>query len=368
MKFSVDKEALISPLALVTSVVERRQTLPVLANILCVVKEGQLTLTGTDQEVELSVSIADLTNAVSGEVTVPAQKLFDICRSLPSQAVVDVALEGTRVSLQSGRFKSHLATLPAIDFPKVELVSAAMQLDVPVIEFRELLESTSFAMALQDVRYFFNGMLLEFGDGVLRAVATNGQRLAIAERALEQQELEVKQYIIPRKGVLELSKLLKDIKDESVSLLMSPNHLSVVGASANFTTKLIDGSYPDYTGAIPVGSDKILLLDRLELKDTLSRIAILSNEMYRNVKLCLSKGELQLKANNPMQEEAEEVVSVDYEGEDLEIGFNVSYLLDVLQKMSGTKVRLELSDHNSPVLMTNPEDDQSRFVVSPMML
>ena len=359
MKFSVDKEALISPLALVTSVVERRQTLPVLANILCVVKEGQLTLTGTDQEVELSVSIADLTNAVSGEVTVPAQKLFDICRSLPSQAVVDVALEGTRVSLQSGRFKSHLATLPAIDFP---------QLDVPVIEFRELLESTSFAMALQDVRYFFNGMLLEFGDGVLRAVATNGQRLAIAERALEQQELEVKQYIIPRKGVLELSKLLKDIKDESVSLLMSPNHLSVVGASANFTTKLIDGSYPDYTGAIPVGSDKILLLDRLELKDTLSRIAILSNEMYRNVKLCLSKGELQLKANNPMQEEAEEVVSVDYEGEDLEIGFNVSYLLDVLQKMSGTKVRLELSDHNSPVLMTNPEDDQSRFVVSPMML
>ncbi|MDG1206168.1 MAG: DNA polymerase III subunit beta [Pseudomonadales bacterium] len=368
MKFSVEKEALISPLALVASVVERRQTLPVLANILCVVEDGQLRLTGTDQEVELSVSISELTDAVSGEVTVPAQKFFDICRSLPGQALVEVSLEGNRASLHSGRFKSHLATLPAIEFPKVELDSAAMQLEVPVTALRELLESTGFAMALQDVRYFFNGMLLEFGDGVLRTVATNGQRLAIAERDLEQQELDVKQFIIPRKGVLELSKLLKDIKDESVSLLMSPNHLSVVGSTANFTTKLIDGSYPDYTGAIPTNSDKILLLDRLELKDALSRIAILSNEMYRNVKLCLSNGELQLKANNPMQEEAEEVMSIGYEGDDLEIGFNVSYLIDVLQKMDGTKVKLELSDQNSPVLMTNPEDAQSRFVVSPMML
>lgn len=368
MKFSVQKEALISPLALVASVVERRQTQPVLANILCVVESGQLTLTGTDQEVELSVSISDLVSAQEGEVTVPAQKLFDICRSLPGQAVVDVSLDGHRASLQSGRFKSHLATLPATEFPKVEMDAAAVQLDVPVVHLRELLETTGFAMAQQDVRYFFNGMLLEFGDGVLRTVATNGQRLAIAERELEQQELDVKQYIIPRKGVLELSRLLKDIDDESVSLLMSPNHLRVVASNANFTTKLIDGRYPDYTGAIPSKSDKVLLLDRLELKDALSRIAILSNEMYRNVKLCLSKGELQLNANNPMQEEAEEIMTVDYEGGELEIGFNVSYLLDVLQKMNGTKVKLELSGQNSPVLMTNPEDAQSRFVVSPMML
>ncbi len=368
MKFSINREDLLEPLQLVSSVVERRQTLPVLSNLLCSVETSQLTLTGTDQEVELSAITEAITDMAAGEVTIPARKLVDICRSLPPGAEVKFALEENRVSIQSGRFKSHLATLPAVDFPRSEMEDAAVSLTIGGDELTGLLDKTSFAMAQQDVRYFFNGMLLEIDGNTVRTVATNGQRLATSEFDAGAGMDGKSQFIIPRKGVIELARVIKDAGQSDVQLMASSNHLKVSSGGASLTTKLIDGTYPDYHRAIPEGGSKLVRIDRREVREALSRIAILSNEMYRNVKLLLSKDKLQLNANNPQQEEAEETVTVDYDGDDLEIGFNVSYLIDVLSTLQGEKVVMTLSDSNSAALITDPEDSMSRFVVSPMML
>ena len=368
MKFSINREELLEPLQLVSGVVERRQTLPVLSNLLCAVEDGRLTLTGTDQEVELSATTESISEESIGEITVPARKLMDICRSLPGAADVQVQLEENRLGLQCGRFKSHLATLPAVDFPKVEIDTTSLRLNVSGNQLASLLEKTSFAMAQQDVRYFFNGLLMEIDGGGVRGVATNGQRLAISDLTTKTGIDGNNQFIVPRKGVIELARLIKDVDQEEIELQLTSNHLRVTKGTASLTTKLIDGTYPDYNRAIPEAADKLVVIDRREFKDALSRIAILSNEMYRNVKLFLSQGVVQLNANNPMQEEAEESINVDYDGEDLEIGFNVGYLIDVLNILEGAKVEVALSDSNSAALLTDPEDESSRFVVSPMML
>ena len=366
MKFSIDRDALLGPIQLVSSVVERRQTMAVLSNLLCVYQDGRLTFTGSDQEVELSASTEAARNGETGEITVPARKLVDICRSLPVDAVIQLRLGEGRINISSGRFNSYLSTLPTADFPKVEMSEASIRFKMQGSRLERLLHNTSFAMAQQDVRYFFNGMLIEVEENVVRTVATNGQRLATSEVVMETGIKDKSQFIIPRKGVIELGRLIKDAGSEEVELQLSSNHLRVTQGSSTLTSKLIDGTYPDYSQAIPQVGDKLLRFDRLELRDALSRIAILSNEMYRNVRLRLSKGKIQLHANNPQMDEADETVNVDYDGEELEIGFNVSYLIDVLSTLKGEKVACSLSDSNGAALLTDPEDQSSRFVVSPM--
>ena len=365
MKFVIGREKILEPLLRVSGVVEKRQTLPVLANLLLVADNGQLSITGTDQEVEMSTRIPLDEMREAGEITLPGRKLVDICRSLTPGALLAFSLEDNRMKLHSGRFTSHLATLPAIDFPKVEIAEPDVSLDIAADVFAKLLHKTDFAMAQQDVRYFFNGMLLEFADNLLRAVATNGQRLATTEAAVEMSGRH--QVIVPRKAVIELGKMLKDSKQD-LTLNMTSNHLHVSQDGASLTTKLVDAAYPDYNRAIPASGDKVVSADRKELKEALGRISILCNEMYRNVRLQLSPGELQLHANNPLQEEAEEKLGVDYEGEGLEIGFNVGYMIDVLNTIEGEKVTIAMSDANSAALLTDPEDPLSRFVISPMML
>ena len=368
MKFSIEREALLEPLQLVSNVVERRQTLPILSNLLVVIEDDTLSLTGTDQEVELSARTSSLQCDEAGEITVPARKFLEICRSLPDAAHIKCRLKKNRLTIESGRFISNLATLPAIDFPNVEMAADGFAIRLPAKTLRRLLAKTSFAMAQQDVRYFFNGVLLETEANLVRFVATNGQRLATSFIENIETGADAQQFILPRKGVTELARLVPDNSDLDVELKFSSNHMQAHCGQATLITKLIDATYPDYTRAIPEGGDKILQGDRVQIKEALRRTAILSNEMYRNVRLILEPGRLGMHANNPLQEEAEESVTVDYDGDSLEIGFNVGYLIDVMTAMQGEKVRMVFSDANSACLLTDPDDINSSYVISPMML
>lgn len=366
MKFTVNREKLLEPLQLACGVVEKRQTSPVLGNLLVQVENGAAVIVGTDQEVELTVTIPDVTVEEAGEVTVPGRKFLDICRSLPEGADLRANLDGNRVAVDSGRFSSHLATLPVGDFPLIETGTPETSISLMVADLQRLLQRTSFAMAQQDVRYFFNGLLFEAEDELVRFVATNGQRLAtsLVEASVQQGR---HQYIVPRKAVMELSRLSGD-DEEMVTLAFTSNHLKVNHRSSQLISKLIDATYPDYTRAIPGQGDKVMIADRLELKEALSRTAILSNELYRNVRLELSGGKLDMHANNPQQEEAEESVSVDYSGPDLEIGFNVSFLIEGLSALQGEKVRITMSDPGSACLIEDPDESETLLVISPMVL
>lgn len=366
MKFKTTRELLIKPLQLVYGAVERRQTLPILGNLLLEVEGGALALTGTDQEVEIT-GHAEVQDAEGGEVTVPARKLMEICRNLPEHAIIDAELEERRLALVSGRFRSHLATLPATEFPNVEMVSGHREITVAAAQLRRLLERTSFAMAQQDVRYFFNGLLLEMTPQHLRAVATNGQRLAMCTVAGNTGVAETHQSIIPRKGVSELNRLVRE-DSEPVRLQFSENHLRAIAADGTLTTKLIDGAYPDYEKAIPTRGDQRLTGDRNEIREALTRTSILSNEMYRNVRLELADNTLRLQANNPQQEEAEEIVSVNYTGDPLEIAFNVEYLLDAMGVMGGAEVIIDFSGPNGPARVQESGESDSLYVISPMVI
>ena len=366
MKFTIAREKLLDPLQLTSGVVERRQTSPVLANLLLNLEEDRLVITGTDQEVELTVVITDVVVDSPGEVTVPARKLLDICKSLPDGAEMSANLEGNRVAVDSGRFNSFLATLPVSEFPNIETGVYEVTIALPVQELKRLLQRTSFAMAQQDVRYFFNGVLLEVLDGVVRFVATNGQRLATSFVSTGAQGSH--QFIIPRKGVAELVRVLDEDSGEPVTLNFTANHMQVDRGNVRLITKLIDATYPDYSRAIPNGGDKVVIADRRLLKEALSRTAILSNELYRNVRLMLGPGKLDMHANNPQQEEAEETVTVEYEGDSLEIGFNVSYLIEALSAMKSDTVRMTFSDPGSACLLEDLDEAESLYVISPMVL
>jgi DNA polymerase-3 subunit beta len=367
MHFTIQREALLKPLQLVAGVVERRQTLPVLSNVLLVVEGQQLSLTGTDLEVELVGRVSLDEPAEPGEITVPARKLMDICKSLPNDALIDIRVDEQKLLIKAGRSRFSLSTLPANDFPTVEEGPGSLTLSLSQSRLRRLIERTSFAMAQQDVRYYLNGMLLEVQTGILRAVATDGHRLAMCSMAAEIEQTERHQVIVPRKGILELARLLTE-QDADVGIILGQHHIRATTGEFTFTSKLVDGKFPDYERVLPRGGDKLVVADRQGLREAFSRTAILSNEKYRGIRLQLAAGLLKIQANNPEQEEAEEEIAVDYNGNQLEIGFNVSYLLDVLGVMTTDQVRLILSDSNSSALVQEADNDDSAYVVMPMRL
>jgi DNA polymerase-3 subunit beta len=366
MKFSINRELLLRPLQQVAGVVERRQTLPVLSNLLLQVKDDQLSMTGTDLEVELIGRVA-VTGMEAGEITVPARKMVDICREIPDKAEIEFSLHDNRLEIRSGRFRSTLSTLPAVDFPSVDQGSPDLIVDIDSKAFKKLLDKTAFAMAQQDVRYFLNGMLIEVGDGHIRSVATDGHRLAMSDLDVGGLEGASTQVIVPRKGVIEIQRLLQELEDK-VSIAIGGAHLCASSATFTLTTKLVDGKFPDYERVIPKDGDKVVLADKQELRQALSRTAILSNEKFRGIRVSLESGQLQLSANNPEQEEAEETVSVDYQGDSIEVGFNVSYLQDVLGVIDNEKVRVTLHDANSSAVLEDPELEDAIYVVMPMKL
>ncbi|MGX5672495.1 DNA polymerase III subunit beta [Thermomonas sp. XSG] len=366
MRFSLQREVLLKPLAQVVNVVERRHTLPVLANLLVRVSGGQLALTGTDLEVEMVARTA-VEEAQDGEITIPARKLFDIVRALPDGSRVTISQSGDKVTVQAGRSRFSLATLPANDFPSLDEVDATEQVSVPEAALKELLERTAFAMAQQDVRYYLNGLLFDLRDDTLRCVATDGHRLALCETSLGQGHGGKRQIIVPRKGVQELQRLLEG-GDRQIELELGKGHIRVKRDDVTFTSKLIDGKFPDYEAVIPIGADREVKIDREALRAALQRASILSNEKYRGVRVEVSPNLLKISAHNPEQEEAQEEVEAETHVDTLAIGFNVTYLLEALGALRDEFVVMQLRDANSSALVRGAGSHHARHVVMPLRL
>ena len=366
MNIIINTEQILTPLQHVIGAVERKQTLPILGNVLIQAENGIVTLTASDLEIEL---IANLNISVDEDfsTTLPARKLLDICKALPTNSDINFTIEETKVLLVSGRSRFTLGTLPSKDFPRIDEIKSQSQFSIPQKNFKLLIDKTAFAMAQQDVRYYLNGMLLELSSDRIRLVATDGHRLALSEYETSTGLNTDRQLIIPRKGVLELARLLTQ-SDESVTVSISQNHIRVETADLTFTSKLIDGKYPDYNRVIPVDGNKTMTVNRELLKQSLQRISILSNEKYRGIRFIFSENNLSIQANNPDQEEAEEEITVNYTEANIEIGFNVTYLLDVFSVLDSEDIEIKLKDSNSSCIITSTESNSFRYVVMPMRL
>ena len=367
MKLTIARDDLLPALQTVGSVVERRQSLPILSNFLFQAGPNGIQLTATDMEVEISTKISkSLKGAI--ETTLSARKLLDICRALPEQAILSMEFDGDRVNLTSGKSRFVLATLSPREYPLIEMADSSGEFQINQMELKTLLERTAFAMAIQDVRYYLNGLLLECSKGVLRAVATDGHRLALCEIEIKAGIQSAQQIIIPRKGVLELIRLL-GAGEEPAAICLSRNHIRVDLGDLRFTSKLIDGKFPEYEKVIPVEGKAPILADREQLRQGLIRASILSNEKYRGVRVSLAKNRLRALAHNPEQEEAEEEIEIAYQGEELEIGFNVSYLLDALAIIRTERVRITMTDPSvSALLLPYDAATRCKYVVMPMRL
>ncbi|HKJ71039.1 MAG TPA: DNA polymerase III subunit beta [Gammaproteobacteria bacterium] len=365
MRFRSSKEDLLSALSPAASVVESRQTLPILGHLHLDAGEQGLRLTGTDLEVELQAACPAEVEE-SGTATVPARKLLDIVRSLPDETTVEVASEGERVQVVAGRGRFNLAGLPAGDFPRLELGAEQNQVDLPQGALKALLERTSFAMARDDVRYYLNGILLEWTGTNLRAVATDGHRLALMDREAAEAPEEIR-VILPRKGVQELERMLDDT-EEPVSVAFTDNHVRFGLPGLTFTSKLIEGRFPDYRRVIPEAGGHVLNADRKVLQQALRRVAILSNRKTHGIRMALSQGQLELSAENPDQEQGAEEVPVSYDGEPLEVGFNVEYLQQAVAAVPTDQVVIHLWDAQSSCLIVPPEDATLKYVIMPMRL
>ncbi|CNE30201.1 DNA polymerase III subunit beta [Yersinia nurmii] len=366
MKFIIEREHLLKPLQQVSSPLGGRPTLPILGNLLLQVTEGSLLLTGTDLEMEMVARVALSHSHEQGATTVPARKFFDIWRGLPEGAEITVALDGDRLLVRSGRSRFSLSTLPAADFPNLDDWQSEVEFMLPQATMKRLIESTQFSMAHQDVRYYLNGMLFETEGEELRTVATDGHRLAVCSMPIGQ-TLPSHSVIVPRKGVMELVRLL-DGGETPLRLQIGSNNIRAHVGDFIFTSKLVDGRFPDYRRVLPKNPDKTLEAGCDLLKQAFARAAILSNEKFRGVRLYVSHNQLKITANNPEQEEAEEILDVSYEGEEMEIGFNVSYVLDVLNALKCEDVRLLLTDSTSSVQIEDSASQAAAYVVMPMRL
>jgi DNA polymerase-3 subunit beta len=371
MFFEASRQTLLPALRMVSGIVERRQTLPILANVLVRVEGGKLYLTATDSELELACSLslqADIEG--DGEGTIPALKWFDICRALSDDFVIQMNQENTsQMVIKSGRSRFTLSCLPAADFPVSEDLEADLSFSLPQKTLKYLISKTHFAMAQQDVRYYLNGLLLDIQTEALTLVATDGHRLALASEAIKNDVAEDApvQVIIPRKTVLELNKILED-NDNPVEVSLNKGHIRFNLGDVQLTSKLIDGRYPNYQSVVPLNPQLILTANTQVLRQALSRTAILSNEKFKGVRLSLGADTLTLNAHNPEQEEAEETIDVSYSGDQFEIGFNVQYLLDALSVIDTEHVSLNFPDANSSCLLQMPETDTLKYVVMPMRL
>jgi len=370
MRFNIQREEILKPLQFVNGVVEKRQTFPVLSNVLVRAHKESLTITATDLEIEI-VATTDMDISEEGEATIPARKFLDICKALPNEAQVDIALEAEkdRIIIRSGKSRFSLSTLPTTDFPNIEDVNSTYSFKIPQQQLKKIIDKTQFSMALQDVRYYLNGLLIEIADGVVRAVATDGHRLSFCETAADVSPSEVIRIILPRKGVVELSKILDNTDTTPVEVIIGTNHIRLRLPQLQFTSKLVDGQFPDYDRVIPSNGDKQVLAERDFFRQAMARAAILSNEKYRGIRIRLKPDLIMAQAHNPEMEEAEEEIAVEYQGSELELGFNVSYILDALAAIDTEQVKLVFGDANSSCLiLPNDEENRCKYVVMPMRL
>ena len=360
------RDALLKPLQAVSGIVERRHTLPILANVLLEQKDGRLFVTATDLEMQIT-SHSELAGKQDQAVTVAARKLQDLLRALPDDATVNVETSASRMAVRAGRSRFNLQTLPAGDYPRMSLSQDRQQtINLPQKKFRGLLKLAEFAMAQQDIRYYLNGMLLVVDKGSLQTVATDGHRLSYASLAVPG-EYTREEVILPRKTVLELGKLLED-SDSDVSIYLLTNQVRFRFGNIELVSKVVDGKFPDYNRVIPTGHTKQIELSRGVLLQALQRAAILSNEKFRGVRIVLGSDQLRIICTNSEQEEAEEELEVAYKGDALDIGFNITYLVDVLQNLGTEQVVLAFGDANSSALVTMPGRADYKYVVMPMRI
>lgn len=367
MKIKLLREDLLRPLQGVSGVVERRQTLPILGNVrIEAAQDGGIALTTTDLEVEMRAHI-EHGGEVAGATTVPARKLLDICRALPEGTEIALRLEEGRMRVLAGNSRFALATLAAEEFPEVGEIEEGVRFTLQQAALGDLFRRTAFAMAQQDVRYYLTGLFIEANAERLRAVATDGHRLALCDAEETPAVNGAQSAILPRKAVLELERLLSQ-NEETVEVILSSRNARFSLNNLVLTTKLIEGQFPDYDRVIPKKSPNRLLADREPLKEALARVAILANEKFRGVRLETSDKGLKLIAHNPENEEAEETVSARYEGERLVIAFNAGYLQDALGALSSETVEFAFADANSSTLLSAPDVDRCRYVIMPMRL
>ncbi|MHB1092774.1 DNA polymerase III subunit beta [Thiobacillus sp.] len=361
-----ERNVLLAALTAVVGVVERRHTLPILSNLLLEKKGNKLTLLATDLELQVSTQL----EVQAGEdfaITIAARKLFDIVRALPDSARVKLDSKDSQVVVSAGKSRFTLQTLPAADFPRVETsVGLGEVIRLPQKTLKRLLQLVQFAMASQDIRYYLNGMLLVLDGKQLRVVATDGHRLSYAETQLET-EAETREVIIPRKTVVELSKLLGDV-DHPVDLRIGANQVTITLPETELVTKVVDGKFPDYQRVIPVNQPRHLKANRQSVMQALQRAAILSNEKFRGVRLVMSENTLGIVCNNNEQEEAADEIEVSYNGDPLDVGFNVTYLLDGLGAVCTDEITLSLGDANSSMLLTSEGEPGFKYVVMPMRI
>lgn len=371
MDITVQREALLKPLQAVSSVVERKQTLPILSHALLSVEDNQLRLTGTDLEIELIGMVPIEQMLQTGSTTVSARKLFDICRTLPENASISLTLQknnsNTSLLVRAGESCFTLNTLSPKEFPSLEECHYPVQFKVKQANLKNLLTKTYFAMGQQDVRHYLNGTFLDISPHTIKCVAADGHRLALASIQDDHIGEAEAQVILPRKSVLELIRLLGNDDDHQASISIGDSRLRVVTSDFIFTSKLINAQYPDYNRLIPRGTT-VAIGEREAIKQALTRASILSNEKFRGVRFQFEEGKLTITANNSDQEQAEEAVSLDYSGSKMEIGFNVSYLLDVVPAITAKMIRIVFTDSNSGVLIESADEDHSLYVVMPMRL
>jgi len=368
MKVIIQRDALLKPLQMISGVVERRQTLPILANVLITAKDNHLSFTATDLEIEMIGNAVPDQIVEAGSITVSARKLLDISRALPENSLIDLTLEGDHVVLRSGKSRFLLTTLPAEEFPSIENGFFSTQFSMSQAKLKKLIGRIHFAMGHQDVRHYLNGALFDIHQGVMKCVATDGHRLAYTSMSDIDVGDSQSKVILPRKSVLELMRLLDANNADTVSVSIGENHFRVTSPDFTFTSKLINAQYPDYDKLIPRTVENTAIASRESLKHALTRASILSNEKFRGIRLHIDKDTLRIVANNPEQEEAEELIPLDYQGNGMEIGFNVSYLLDVVSTIASENIRWSFSDANGGVLIEPAEKDDSLYVVMPMRL
>ena len=368
MKFTTEKNEIVDALQMGASIAERRQTIPILANLRIIARDGKVEITATDLEIQIK-TITEVKSVIEeGEITVSARKMSELCRSLPDKEDLEFDLNNGKLAVSSKNFHADFATISALDFPELEIKEETNSLSISSSVLQRLLHKTAFCMASQDVRYYLNGLLVEYKEGEINAVATDGHRLALATSSLEKTSpIDGERQILPRKAVLELSKILRQDNQE-IKITFGNSSFSVQDKNLDFSTKLIDGKFPDYEKVLPSGDPSSLEVSKESLQSALSRASVLSNEKYRGVRFALDKNTLKLTANNPEKESAEELLEVNYEGNSMEIGFNIGYLLDVLGTVESDNVELNFYGEESSCLIREPGNQSEVYVIMPMRL
>ncbi|MBK2125574.1 DNA polymerase III subunit beta [Fangia hongkongensis] len=367
-KCTFSKENILKPLHSAVAIADKKHTMPILSFILFEIVDNALVIKASDLDTEIVAKVELNAASEGGKITLPARKLMDIIRNMPDGAVIEISQESeTRALVRSNLSKFSLATQTPSAFPAMKEDSAKSMFKVPLLSLTQVIKRVQFAMANNDVRYFLNGMLWEVQGETFRAIATDGHRMASSELTIEDTYLDSVQMIVPRKAISELQKIISAQEDVEAEIQIGKNYFKLVLPNYQFTSKLIDGRYPDYTRVIPQNNNRVLIANRLEMKLALMRTSILSNEKYRGVRLNLDHNKLVFSANNPEHEEAQDQIEVQYNDQAMEIGFNVGYLLDSMSVLDSEKVDLYF-DTPAMSLLIKDDTTKSQYVVSPIRL